>query len=333
MKRAGDLYDGLAERENLRVAFWKAARGCRASPACIRFAARLDENLARLAEEIRDGSVEPGGFHRFRIYDPKERVISAPPFRDRVLHHAIMNVCEPHLDRWLIADTFACRTGKGRLRALDRASHFARRHPWFLKMDIRKYFDSVSHDRLLALFGRRFKDRRLLALLGKLVHSHESAPARGLPIGSLISQHLANFYLGWLDRYVKETLRRPGYVRYMDDFVVWGDGWDDLAAVLDSVRGFLSSELDLTLKDFPYANRTGHGMDFLGFRVFPKRREPNRASRRRFSRRTLALGAAWERGEVTALQLQQRTAAMIAFVREGDACHLLRRVAAMAPTA
>jgi len=333
MKRAGGLYDLLAARENLRVAFWKAARGCRASPACRRFAGRLDENLESLAAELRAGDARPGRPHCFRIFEPKERVISAPPFRDRVLHHAIINVCEPHLERWLIADTSACREGKGRLRALERASRFARGQPWFLKMDVRKYFDSVSHDRLLAFLEKRFKDRRLLALLERIVRGHETSPGRGLPIGSLISQHLANFYLGWLDRWVKETLRRVGYVRYMDDFAIWGSGAGDLGAVLAKVRAFLLDELDLALKDWPYVNRTAHGMDFLGFRIFPHGRVPNRASRRRFIRRCAALASAWQRGEMSGLEFQQRTAAMIAFVREGDARYLLRRVAAMAPTA
>ena len=93
------------------------------------------------------------------IFDPKERLITAPCFEERVVHHAIMNVVEPHLDRWLIDDTFACRKGKGRIVCLLRAQYSPSEHPWFLKLDIRKYFDSISHDRLLALWQRRFKDR------------------------------------------------------------------------------------------------------------------------------------------------------------------------------
>ena len=90
-------------------------------------------------------------------------------------------------------------------------------------LDIRKYFDSVSHEHLLAVLTRKFKDAGLLAWFERILARHETEAGRGLPIGSLTSQHFANFYLGVLDRFVKEVLRRQFYVRYMDDFAVWGD--------------------------------------------------------------------------------------------------------------
>ncbi len=150
-----------------------------------------------------------------------------------MLHHALTLVCEPVFERLLIADTFACRRGKGREAAVERAKQFARRYPWFLKLDIRKYFNSIDHERLLWLLGRKFKDRRLLDLFGRIIASYEVTPGRGVPIGSLTSQHFANFYLAGLDRFVKEGLRAGGYVRYMDDFVVWDENRTRLA---DHVR-------------------------------------------------------------------------------------------------
>ena len=175
-----------------------------------------------------------GRFRQFVIRDPKERIISAPPFAERVLHHALMNVCEPHLERWLIPDTFACRAGKGRDRRSRSRRHFAGRFPFFFKLDIRKYFDSVPHDRLLDRLARRFKDRPLLDLFGRIVRSFRASLGRGLPIGSLTSQHFANFYLGWFDRFVKETLRLRGYMRYMDDMALWADDRATLRAALSA---------------------------------------------------------------------------------------------------
>ena len=168
----------------------------------------LDHHLEAMAEQLQAGTFPLGRFRQFIRFDPKERIITAPCFPERVLHHAIMNVCEPVFERWLIDDTFACRAGKGRLAALDAAQQFARRFPFFLKLDIRKYFDSMSHDRLLELLARRFKDRALLdCSAGSCVRS--GAGWGGLPIGSLTSQHFANFYLGWFDRFVKETAADP----------------------------------------------------------------------------------------------------------------------------
>ena len=178
-----------------------------------RSALRLDENLAGLARDLAEGTYTVGPYHQFTIFDPKERLITAPCFRDRVLHHALTLVCEPVFERFLIADTFACRRGKGREAAVERAKQFARRYPWFLKLDIRKYFNSIDHEILLGLLARKFKDRRLLDLFGRIIASYEVAPGRGVPIGSLTSQHFANFYLGWLDRFVKEGLRAGGYVQ------------------------------------------------------------------------------------------------------------------------
>ena len=151
MRRAANLFDEIHEPENLRLAFHKAACGRRGQAVVREFAVSLDVRLLEMATAIREGTFPVGRFPQFLIRDPKERVITAPCIDERVLHHAIMNVCEPVLDRWLIADTFACRSGKGREAAVLRALHFSRNAAWFLKLDVRKYFDSISHQRLLNL--------------------------------------------------------------------------------------------------------------------------------------------------------------------------------------
>ena len=201
-----------------------------------------------MSEAIREGTFPVGRFQQFLIRDPKERVITAPCFDERVLHHGIMNVCEPVLDRWLIDDTFACRAGKGREAAILRAQHFTRHNGWFLKLDVRKYFDSVPHARLMHFLERRFKDRRLLELLHRIIAAYRGELGIGLPIGSLTSQHFANFYLGWLDRYVKENLRLGGYVRYMDDMLLWHDDRRRLEEAQRLCSGFAAEKLSLEFK-------------------------------------------------------------------------------------
>jgi retron-type reverse transcriptase len=308
------------DRDNLRLAVSKAVRGKRDRPEARAFLGDLDRNLADLAAALRAGTFPLGRYRQFLIFDPKERVISAPCFPERVLHHAVMNVCEPAFERWLIADTFACRVGKGRPAALDRARQFARRFPFFLKLDVRKYFDSVPHDRLRELLARRFKDPRLLELLGRIIGSFRGGLGRGLPIGSLTSQHLANFYLGWFDRFVKEGLRLRGYVRYMDDMALWADSKGELREALVAAEVFLREELGLTLKPTPYLNRTGHGMDFLGCRLYPGHLVLNRRSRRRFRRRLAALERRHGRGAISERELQERATALTAFTRGAAVC-------------
>lgn len=197
----------IADPENLRVAFWKASKGKRGKADCRAFHERLDENLAALGAELLAGDVSVGDYHYFTVHDPKERLICAASFRERVLHHALMNVCEPVLERAAVFDSYACRKGKGRMRAVARAQEYARSKGWFLKMDIRKYFDSIHQTSLRNLLGRKFKDPLVLGVFDRILGSYHSIPGRGLPIGNLTSQHFANFYLAPLDRFIEETLR------------------------------------------------------------------------------------------------------------------------------
>jgi retron-type reverse transcriptase len=325
MKRIGRLFDSIADRDNLRLAFSKASSGKRQRQETRRFAADLEHNLIRLAEQLRAGTVPVGTFHQFVIRDPKERIITAPCFRERVLHHAIMNVCEPCFERFLIADSYACRVGKGRLAALRRAQQFSGRFGWFLKFDVRKLFDSVPHERLLERLRRRFKDRRLILLLERIVRSFRGSLQRGLPIGSLTSQHLANFYLGWFDHYVKEVLRLPGYVRYMDDMALWAGEKETLKQAQAASEAFLDRELGLQLKP-PHLNRSAHGMDFPGCRVFRHHTVLNRRSRNRFGRRLADLEDQHARGDLDERALQQRVTALVAFTRTpGVSSWLFRR--------
>jgi RNA-directed DNA polymerase len=320
MRRAGQLFDHIIDRDNLRLAFAKALRGKRSRPEAREFARHLDRNLPDMAAGLRAGTFPVGRFRQFVIHDPKERVITAPCFAERVLHHAVVNVCEPHLERWLVPDTYACRTGKGRVAALLRAGQVAGRFPFFLKLDVRKYFDSIPHDPLLERLARRFKDRRLLALLERIVRSFRGSLRRGIPIGSLTSQHLANFYLGWFDRFVKEGPRVKGYVRYVDDMALWADTRAALREALSAGGAFLREELRLEWKPTPYGNRNEHGMDFLGCRVFRRHVTLNRRSRRRYRRKLFWLEQEFATGRIGEQERQQRATALVASTRAAPVC-------------
>jgi len=214
----------------------------------------------------------------------------------------------------LIDDTFACRVGKGREAAIGRAPQFTRSAEWFLKLDVRKYFDSVPHARLTAYLERRFKDRRLLELLRRIIAAYRNELGIGLPIGSLTSQHFANFYLGWLDRFVKETLRVRGYVRYMDDMVLWQANRETLVEVHARCKGFAATHLTLEFKPGEI-RRTGSGVPFLGCRIWPTHVELNRRSKRRWRRRVRVLERAERLGLLSESNLQQRLTSLTAFTQ------------------
>jgi len=245
-------------------------------------------------------------------------------------------------ERAAIFDSYACRKGKGREAALARAGAYAGRYAWFLKLDIRKFFDSVDQAVALDQLSRHFKDQRLLDLFRRILATYSTAPeerghscplpppskpqadknvgapAKGLPIGNLTSQHLANDYLAPLDRFVKETLACPAYVRYMDDFVLWSDDRALLRHAWTEIESFLASRLKLTLKASPQLNRTCRGMDFLGCRLFPGQMRLSRRSKQRFARKLLRYEEKWRAGEWTEADLQRHAEPLLAFVRGAD---------------
>lgn len=305
--------EAIAEPANLRLAFWKAAKSKRAKADCRAFQERLEENVASLRAELLSGSVAVGEYHTFTIYDPKERTICAASFRERVLHHALMNVCEPVLERAAIFDSYACRKGRGQQVAVRRATGYARQNGWFLKMDIRKYFDSIDQEVLRGLLARKFKDAGVLEVFDRILATYQTAPGQGLPIGNLTSQHFANYYLAPLDRFIKEGLQCRSYVRYMDDFVVWGETAAELREVWRRVEDFLTTELKLELKSNVMLNRTERGMDFLGYRIFPRDLRLAKRSKRRFASKFRAYEREHREGVWSELELQQRMTALIAF--------------------
>lgn len=267
MKRANKLLVEILDPDNIRLASWKAARGKRYSRAVRNWQSNLGTNLHELQKQMALGRVEVGKYHFFTIFDPKERLICAPSFGEQVLHHSLMNVCHPVFERVLIFDTYASRKGKGTYAALRRAAEFSRSHGWYLKLDVRKFFETIHHGILKRQLYRLFKEERLLKIFYDIIDSYSVQTGRGVPIGSLTSQYFANHYLSGLDHYVKEKLGIHAYVRYMDDMVLWHNDKTVLLAAYKEIERYVGHELDCALKPL-ICNRAERGLTFLGYRVF-----------------------------------------------------------------
>jgi hypothetical protein len=177
-----------------------------------------------------------------------------------------MNILDPVFERLMVFHSYACRKGKGTHAALQYAFSKCKGHPWFLKLDMRKYFDSIGHEVLKATLARIIKDRKTLAVLGSIIDTYETSPGRGVPIGNLTSQYFANLYLAPLDHFILEKLKPAGFCRYMDDFVLWADAKSELLSMLDEIKSFTENRLRLALKP-PVLGRTEIGLPFLGFMV------------------------------------------------------------------
>jgi RNA-directed DNA polymerase len=344
MKRHGQFWDDFLAWSNLVRAAWKARRRKRRRPDVLHFEFHREYELLRLQEELRTETWQPGSFRTHWIHRPKPRLISAAPYRDRVVHHAVMNLLEPLLERHFHRDSFACRTDKGTHAAARRLQELLRHFRFTLQGDLRKFFPSVDHEVLKRLFRRRLKDRPFLRLLDRLVDGSNAqepvcdyfagdelfAPLqrrKGLPIGNLTSQWFANWYLDPLDHWLTSHYRLGGYVRYCDDFVLLDNDRGKLRDLLTALPQFLDG-LRLKLHTERLAILPSRrGRVFVGYRIFPTHRRLKAEGRQRFVRRLRWLRHALAEGTVTAADVHQRIMSWLGHAGQADCLGLIGRLA------
>jgi retron-type reverse transcriptase len=345
MKTYKNLYTQISDFNNLYLAWRKARKNKRYKVSTARFEQNLDQELLGLHRDLVTQSYQPGEYVHFTIHEPKRRLISAAPFRDRVVHHALCNVIEPIYERKFIYDSYANRTGKGTHAALDRCTHFLRRYNYALQCDVQQFFPAIDHAILKQILGRTLACPPTLALCEQIIDSgagvlrdeyeirwfpgddlFAAARPRGLPIGNLTSQFWANVYLNKLDQFVKHTLRCKGYLRYVDDFLLFADDKATLHRWRSEIIAF-SQSLRLTLHE----NRTHprpvrQGVTFLGFVVFPTHRKLKRAKGIQYRRHLQTLFRRRQRGQVEQEQFQASLMAWLGHVQHGDTWGLRRQM-------
>lgn len=291
MKTYKNLYKQVCQFENIYLAYRKARKGKRGRLQPAMFERVQEDEMLALQTELQNKTYTPGAYHSFLIHDPKKRLISAAPFRDRVIHHALCNVIEPIWERRFIEDSYANRINKGTHRALDRTQQFARQYKYFLQCDVKQFFPSIDHQILMKEFSRLIKDKDVLWLCETILKSGEGIlqeeydmvyfegddlfsinRPRGLPIGNLTSQFWANVYMNEFDHFVKREMKCIAYIRYVDDFVLFSNDKHQLKTWREQIIEKMKT-LRLTLHEtcaqiFP----TSTGIPFLGFRVYPNHR-------------------------------------------------------------
>jgi RNA-directed DNA polymerase len=339
------LWHEITSFANLLLAFRKAARGKRSRAGAASFEFKLEENLVTLRWELLDGTYQPSGYTSFVVHDPKRRLISAAPFRDRVVHHALMNVTAPLFERSFIDDSFANRVGKGTHRALDRCTTYLRRYRYLLPLDVRQFFPSIDHAILVANLERTLGDAKTLALCRQILASGAGVlneeydmvyfggddlfaanRPRGLPIGNLTSQFWANVYLNPFDHFVKRQLRVPGYIRYVDDMLLFGDSKVELQAVRQAAIEYLAG-LRLTVHENSAQVRpSATGIPFLGFQLFPDHRRLKRRKGVQAVRRFRGLVRQHRAGQLSQTRIKASVIGWINHVRYGDTWGLRRAI-------
>ncbi|MBK7897497.1 MAG: reverse transcriptase domain-containing protein, partial [Candidatus Promineifilaceae bacterium] len=344
MKTYKNLYAKVWEWQNLYLAYSKARRGKRSRHPVAAFEYDQEENLIRLQKELQAQTYQPGAYHSFYIHEPKRRLISAAPFRDRVVHHALCNIIEPIFERSFVFDSYANRQGKGSHKAIDRAQQYARNYKYVLQLDVRQFFPSIDHQILRQILQRKLADSQLLGLIDLILDSGVGVLAeqyqmhyfpgddlfavtrpRGLPIGNLTSQFWANCYLNPLDHFVKRDLKCTAYVRYVDDLLLFAEEketlWQWQQAVIKKM-----AELRLTIHPGAHPRPVTEGFPFLGFTVYPTHRRLKRRKGIYFQRKLKKQLSLYRAGEIEAKKLNASIQGWINHVRYGDTWGLRRAV-------
>ncbi len=329
--------DAIISWDNLWLAFSRAARGKRRRPPAAAFEQYVADQLVMLKGELLGRAYRPGPYRHFVIHEPKRRLISAAPFRDRVAHHALCNLIEPIFDARFIPDSYANRIGKGTHRAIDRLQGFARRYRYVLRCDIAQHFPSLDHTVLRHEIARVIRDEDVLWLVDVILAGGAGALAgeytpvlfpgddlfalnrpRGLPIGNLTSQFWSNVYMNPLDWFVARELRCPAYLRYVDDFALFGDDkrelWAWKRAIVDRLAGMRLTMHEREAQVLP----TQDGIPWLGFVVYPTHRRVKRRNVVNFTRRFERNLDLYQASKITFAELDASVQGWINHVRYAD---------------
>lgn len=344
-----NLYPQVWTWDNLLRAYRRASKGKRGRPSVAAFEYYLEDNLVQLQGELRDKVYTPGPYASFYIHEPKRRLISAAPFRDRVVHHALCNIIEPIFERSFIHDSYANRVGKGTHRALDRCQQFARRYHYVLQCDIRQFFPAIDHTVLRNILERTIGDVDVMWLVDRILNSGVGVLSeeyemtwfsgddlfainrpRGLPIGNLTSQFWANCYLNPFDHFVKRELHCKAYPRYVDDFLLFADDKQTLWHWHEAIIARLS-RLRLTIHGGAHPRPVDEGISFLGFIVFPTHRRLKRRKGIHYRRRLKRQLARYQIEEIELEQIHASVQGWVNHVRYGDTWGLRRSLFATLP--
>lgn len=282
-KRFGNLFQHVCTLDALYAAYLKARKGKRTTLSVLAFEKNLGAELQLLLKELQGNTYKPRPYRYFWIHEPKPRRIAAPAFRDVVVQHAIYKVIYPIFDTTFIHDSYGCRVGKGTHKAADKAQQFLRQSSedsYILQLDIRKFYYSINRTVLREQLKAKIKDRKMVQLMYMFVTGEDTT---GVPIGNLLSQLYALVYLNPLDHYIKRTLKCKRYVRYVDDFIIFGISKAVAVALKDCIELWLRQYLCLSLSRYTIQT-VKCGVNFVGFRTYQRTRIVRKHSLYSFSK-------------------------------------------------
>ena len=277
MKRYNNIFDGIVDIENIKLAHKNAKKG-KAKYKEVKLVNKKPELLEEIQKSLENETYEVSDYQISIINDKKERELyKLPYYPDRIIQWAIMLKLEPIFLKTFHSHSCASIPGKGIQAAFELSKKFIKKFQFCLKLDVRKYYPSINHEILKSLYRKKIKDQRLLRLLDKIVDSFPGES--GLPIGSYLSQYFANFYLTYFDH--KLAALNPNFVRYMDDICIYSDSKEELWKILAFIREEFD-KLKLTIKPNYVVKPVTCGIDFVGFVYHPNHIRLRKSTKKRF---------------------------------------------------
>jgi len=329
----GCSFDKIISFENILDAAYQCRKGKTKASSTLAFFNNLEENVIQIQNELMWGMYQMSAYHHFYVFEPKRRLISAPHFRDRVVHRAIYNIIEQLFDKQYIHDSYACRRGKGTHKGADRAQAFIRdverKHgkAFALKADISRYFSSIDHHILKSIIDAKIRCSHTKQILFYIIdNSPCDALGVGIPLGNLTSQIFANIYLNELDRFAKHELKAKNYARYMDDFVIIHHDKAQLHQWRRDIELFLHQQLRLKTNSktqvFPIAKKNGRALDFLGYRIYSTHRLLRKCTVKRIKTKLKKYRKQYAAGEIQFSDINQNIQSWLGHASHADAHYL-----------
>lgn len=286
MKSYNHLWEDFVNKENFESAYKNSIKGKGRQRQVVEFKKNKEENLEKVRQLVISGKFRTSKYREMKIFEPKERIIYKLPYApDRIVQHAVMNVLKPVLTNLFIKETYACIEGRGQHKASLKCSEYVRKNEWCLKCDIRKFYPSINQRILSEKLHRIIKDEKFMAILDDIIFSFGGG--YNCPIGNYCSQWFGNYYLSFLDNFVKHELKCKCYERFCDDFLLFSNDKAFLSGCRIRIKDFIEKELDLKFSKCDLF-RTKQGVDFCGYRHFRKyvllRKSTAKRIKKRFAR-------------------------------------------------
>lgn len=350
MKSIKHVFEQIVEYDNLYRAYLNARLCKRYRREVLKFTAHLEDYLFWLQEQLKNGTYKLGRYREFFIYEPKQRLIMAQPFKDRVVQWAIYQILHPMFAKSYITDSYACIEGRGTHSAVERLQYWLKQvdrkeQPYYyLKLDISKYFYRIDHEVLLSILNRRISDEKMIELLTIIIKSNETnfglppgkSPGevkkidrvsdRGMPVGNLSSQMFANLYLNELDQYCKRVLGIHYYVRYMDDVIILHEDKKQLHEWKGLIDSFLQEKLKLDLNDKTCIRPVTLGIEFCGYKTWATHIKLRKSTALKMKRRLKRIQEQYARGEITMERAKQTVNSYMGILKHCDSYTLKKTI-------